>query len=355
LSARLIWLAALCWTGAAQQRTFVGAAACGACHPSELDTQSQSAHARSLYRAAGHPLGSSFAATGLRRGDFTFQVLRVDRNLLIRANDGRHVTELPLEWAFGAGEQAVTFVSRVSPEHHLEHAFSYYADSSSLDITPRHDTLPSRTLNEAMGQPIRTHSGGASIVSCFRCHSTGPVTTSPAGEVQIGAPGVHCESCHGPGSEHRAAALRGNAAAAKSLIDNPAGLSARDLNLLCSRCHRTGAEKPALDWNSPWSVRHQPPFLARSLCSQKSPSGLSCMACHNSHEPLRRNDAAYYRAVCLGCHRAGSRPPAEVCGGQRETDCARCHMPVVAADRHLKFRNHWIGVYGAGSVLRPLH
>ena len=355
MNARLIWLATLCWTGAAQQRTFVGAAACGVCHSSELNGQAKSAHARSLYRAAEHPLADSFAATALRRGVFTFEVLLLERTLLIRANDGRYVTELPVEWAFGAGEQAVTFVSRVSPEYHLEHSFSYYADSSSFDITPRHDTLPSRTLNEAMGQAIRTQSGGASIVSCFRCHSTGPVTTSPAGEVRIGAPGVYCESCHGPGSEHRAAALRGNAVAAKALIDNPGRRPARDLNLLCGSCHRTGAESPAFDWNSPWSVRHQPPFLARSLCSQKSPSGLSCIACHNPHEPMRRNDAAYYRAVCVRCHHAGNHPPADVCRDQGETDCARCHMPLIAVDRHLKFRNHWIGVYGPRSALRPLH
>ena len=351
MSARFLLLAAACWTVAGQQKTFIGAAACDSCHPAEFHAQKNTVHARSLYRAAGHPLAASFSATQLRRGNFEFEVVRAGSELHVKANDGLHLMELPLEWAFGAGEQAVTFVTRVSSEHYLEHSFSYYTDSHSFDITPRHDSLPSRTLNEAMGQAIRTQSSRASMISCFGCHSTGPVNVSPAGEVRITATGVQCESCHGPGSAHRAAALQGRPA--NALITNPGTLSAGELNRLCGRCHRTGAESPPLDWNSPWSVRHQPPFLGRSRCFQESTSGLSCVGCHNPHEPLIRNDGAHYRAVCVKCHHAGQHPPADVCRNQENTDCVRCHMPVVAIGIHVKFTNHWIGVYRADNALRP--
>src|SRR5262249_19862488 len=154
------------------------------------------------HRAAERPQASAFTtgAPLLRAPEFRFQFFRAGGELRVKADDGRFVTELPLEWAFGAGRQAVTFVSRVSPEFHLENSFSYYADSRTLDITPRHESLPSRTLHDAMGQAIPTQSKGASIVSCFGCHSTGPVTVSPAGEVRIAESGVRCESCHGAGS-----------------------------------------------------------------------------------------------------------------------------------------------------------
>ena len=249
------------------QKSYIGAAACRPCHPSEFASQSASGHARALYRAAEHPLAAKFASLDptLREPHFRFQFEMADNGLRVRADDGKYVTELPVEWAFGAGDHAVTFVSKVSGEYYLEHSMSYYPALGAFALTPRHDALTATTLHQAMGQPIKTRGPGSAITDCFGCHSTGPVSVTPGGEVRVTETGIHCEVCHGAGSAHRDAAARGESGVAQ-LIENPGRLSGEEMNRFCGRCHRVISR--SLDWNSPWSVRHQPPYLARSRCFQ---------------------------------------------------------------------------------------
>jgi hypothetical protein len=92
--------------------------------------------------------------------------------------------------------------------------------------------------------------------------------------------------------------------------------------------------------------------LEQSRCFRASAGALSCLTCHAPHEPLRRNDFQFYSAKCAACHAPGRRlPPAPACQAGSAPDCTACHMPAVAADPHLKFRNHWIGVYGGGNLM----
>ena len=167
-------------------------------------------------------------------------------------------------------------------------------------------------------------------------------------------PGVHCETCHGPGGAHRSAAAAGDTGGAKKLIGKPSNLSAAAaLNRFCGECHRSIADGENFDWDSPWSVRHQPPYLARSRCFQLSGGALSCLTCHDPHDRVRRGDSAYYRSKCVACHQAENHPPAKTCLAQKEPDCAGCHMPLVAAGANMSFKNHWIGAYPKGVVLKP--
>jgi hypothetical protein len=320
--------------GAALADGWLGAKACGECHPSEEARQSGGAHARSLYRAQDHPLAARFAPPApVWREKYRFALQNTGGDLRFRADDGKYVTELPVEWAFGAGIYAVTFLSKVAPDLYLELAFSYYSDTRTLDLTPRHDTLPGRTLHESMGQAIRTRTAG---VQCFGCHSTGGATVSDTGEVQPRETGVRCEACHGPGRAHRQAVRDGNTAQAKRLIKNPGTLSAGAINEFCGECHRVARNLTDADWNSPWSYRHQPPYLARSRCFQKGAGKLSCLTCHDPHGMNRPADAGFYRSRCVACHSAAHR---------QDADCTACHMPLVRASSHLSFRNHQIGIY----------
>jgi Cytochrome c554 and c-prime len=338
------------WQLAAQQSGWIGAKACAACHPAEFSRQSKSAHAASLFKTADHPLAARFGAGSppARRGyHFSFPVGA--EGMRFRADDGKYVTEVPVQWAFGAGEQAVTFLSKVTPDVYLELAFTYYTRTGSFDLTPRHEMLPAATLHEAMGQPVKTRTAGR---QCFGCHSTGPVTVSTSGDVNITEAGVRCESCHGPGGGHRDAALKGNLVQVKRLIRNPHHMEAGALNTFCGTCHRVAANLAEVDWSSPWSVRHQPPYLARSRCFQKSGGRLSCLTCHEPHEPLRRQSPDYYRSRCVSCHSAASHPPARACLERSDSDCTLCHMPAVRAGPHLMFRNHQIGIYDSGAVTK---
>src|SRR3954468_5365759 len=80
---------------------YAGAEACRSCHATNFTSQSNTAHARSLApSSAGQP------------GD----------------------------WAFGAGLQAITFVTKIGPESYRENGLTWYRSLNGYGITPgQHD------------------------------------------------------------------------------------------------------------------------------------------------------------------------------------------------------------------------
>ena len=58
---------------------------------------------------------------------------------------------LPLEWAFGAGRQAVTFVTRVNSQWFLEHSTSYYSATKQTGLTPGQAMLRPASIKDAAG------------------------------------------------------------------------------------------------------------------------------------------------------------------------------------------------------------
>ena len=280
---------------------YIGSAACGKCHPKQYSEQSKSGHARSLSRAREHPLASRFPGT-------------------------------PGEWAFGAGDQAITFVSRAGKEFYVEHGLSYYARSKSMALTPGHSS--------DAGVRYRTFDPDAAILRCFQCHSTGPLRMDDDGGIVPSEVGVRCETCHGPGEGH---------AQSKAPIHNPKRMSAVEVNDFCGACHRkvSGPEE-FTNWNDPWNTRHQPLYLAQSRCFLKSSGKLSCFTCHTPHSPVSRS-ADLYSSQCRSCH---EMPRHKTNIGSQA--CTTCHMPAVKLNENLRFANHWIGVFGKGQTLRPV-
>jgi hypothetical protein len=280
---------------------YAGSKTCQPCHPNQFANHAPTGHAHALSSKEKHKLASLFPSkTG--------------------------------EWAFGAGTQAITFVGQVDEEHYLEHGLSWYAATKSLELTPGH-RAPS-------GERYRTFDPSAAILRCFQCHSTGPLRLDEKFRIEPFEPGVQCETCHGPGSEH---------AASLKPIRNPKRMSAAELNDLCGGCHRMPAATGSnTDWTNPWNTRHQPLYLAQSACYVKSNSALSCSTCHTAHMPLNRNARDYDRA-CSECH-AKPRHRTPVSGRA----CVACHMPAVEPQPNLRFANHWIGIYAAGKPLRPI-
>ena len=93
---------------------FAATAPCSACHPGQAARQTLSAHASALFRASEHPLASSFPMDGTltRKPDYHFGFSRSGGELRTRIFDTVDVMDLPMEWAFGAGRQAVTSSAR---------------------------------------------------------------------------------------------------------------------------------------------------------------------------------------------------------------------------------------------------
>ena len=343
----------------AQQRVlapdYAGASACHACHRKESASQRLSGHANSLARPWQHRLADTFAA-----GPETVPAERVRARLrvagdsaAIEARAGGESTSVSADWAFGAGEQAVTFVSRVDRDWYLEHRWSYYAGTDGLALTPGHQRAASAPSGSSAGIRYRIFSPNAEILNCFACHSTGPLRLGDGYAILPSEPGVRCEACHGGGAEHIRAVAAGDLERSRELIRNPGRLPAGDLNAYCGACHRPPQSDPSeIDWGDPWNVRHQPVYLSRSPCF-KSARGLSCLSCHDPHEPLIRAAADHYNATCLACHAGPGPAPAAACPPPESAACSSCHMPRVSPQAELTFTNHWIGVYETGSSVQP--
>jgi hypothetical protein len=326
---------------AARAETYVGANACAKCHPEQFRRQSATGHARSLYAATQHPLLAEFTPRApLRRDpDFEFRFALDRRGLLVRVATRDRAIVLPIEWAFGAGEQAVTFVSRLDDTSYLEHYFSFYTKTREMGITPGQEAAPAGYLGDAAG---RSHSI-LDIAGCFSCHSTGPVQIG-GGDVRPNENGVRCEACHGPGEEHQRTLGR-------APIRNPRQLPAAELNDACGRCHRLPvAPGSKFEWDNAWNVRFQPTYLSQSACFLNSGGKLSCLSCHTGHEAARRDAPGYYNGVCVSCH-ASSRIPNHT--DANRVNCIGCHMPRVSPRAPLWFTNHWIGIYRPGQTLHP--
>ena len=298
MAIRSLVLAALLIASAAGQ--YSGSAVCGKCHPKQYSQQSKSGHARSLSKTSDHPLSTLFSGK-------------------------------PGEWAFGAGDQAVTFVSRLDDEHYVEHGLTYYARTKQMAATPGHSSTA--------GAKYRTFDPDAAILRCFQCHSTGPLKLAPGSTITPFETGVRCESCHGPGEEH---------ARSRAAIANPKRLNGTQVNDLCGACHRKISTEESTNWNDAWNVRHQPLYFAQSRCFVKSSGRMSCFTCHAPHEAVSRSAKEYSR-VCASCHE-GVRHKTAIAS----QTCTECHMPVVKLDDKLQFANHWIGVYSRGKTLRPV-
>ncbi len=329
--------------------SFTGSRVCAGCHPVQANTQALSAHASALFPARGHPLAPLFpGGPALRRGRaYQFEFVPSPDGPAFRIDDGANLMTVPAEWAFGAGRQAVTFVSRIDSKWYVEHYASYYPALHTFAPTPGQDAAHPHSIAEAAGVLYKIDDAQAGIAACFECHSTGPVSFDASGAVRLTESGVHCEACHGAGSGHAQNPERNR-------LRNPVAVSAADLNRFCGACHRPPAPAGiAIDWNYAWNVRHQPMYFSQSRCFLKSAGALSCLTCHDPHEAGGNKRAAFYNGKCAACHSAALHPPARICVARTPADCVDCHMPRVSPQTALRFTNHWIGVYRGGAMLKP--
>ena len=112
---------------------------------------------------------------------------------------------------------------------------------------------------------------------------------------------------------------------------NPAKLDPVDSVDFCGACHRTWADVMEGGMVGVATVRFQPYRLETSRCWGKGDARITCLACHDPHQPLA-HDPGSYDNHCLRCHLAakGSKGASDHPGAAcpRSTkDCATCHMP----------------------------
>lgn len=321
---------------------YVGKAECMKCHTvaaSPLATQMEHASMRSMEPS----FLDGLKALSFQQAPYTYRIVRDGDAVFASVGDGDSSISRPLSFAFGTGIVGQTYIYEVD-SNLFESRVSYYAAFKGLDLTTGHLRLPPPDLERALGRPL----GQPEAQKCFGCHTTASTTANRFDPDQSLA-GITCEACHGPGSRHVQAMKTGQIERGKKLILNPESLDAASSVDFCGACHRTTQDVFEMNARGVATVRFQPFRFEESRCWSRANGQLTCVTCHDPHQPLAHGKASYDQ-ICLRCHSQG------LSGSQNEgrrtlacsvskVDCVSCHMPKVEVPgMHYAFTDHRIRV-----------
>ncbi len=189
---------------------YIGPRVCAECHPGESALHARSGHASTL-----RPAGRLAVARGLdgkviadpEYPDALWSFAYRDGQLRARREVRGQVEESVIQYAFGSGQHALTFVNVIDPESPaiLEHRISYYTQRQALGLTPGQDEQPRPDVVPSIGimYPVRH------ALKCFGCHVTQTSADGRTIDEATLIPNVSCERCHGPARAHVQAARRG--------------------------------------------------------------------------------------------------------------------------------------------------
>lgn len=330
---------------------YSGAAECAKCHSGKAATQTSTPMARTALSVAASDILEERARLAFAVGPLSYQIESAAGKSILTVSEGRQSLTASLKWAFGDGHVGQSYLFERDGNVYESRA-SYFDGIKGLDFTPGRKLADPPNLQQAMSREVK----GDELVRCFSCHAT---ASTIAGKLDRATttPGIACEACHGPGRKHvvaeKLAAAEGQAMESDSkstLIFDPARLKPADSVDFCGSCHGTWWDVKMAPPVGVANVRSQPYRLEKSRCWGKTGDArLTCVACHDPHEKLVRETAAYDKN-CLSCHIAdrdmkpSTDHPGPACKVSTK-DCASCHMPKYElADFHYRFTDHDIRV-----------
>lgn len=181
---------------------------------------------------------------------------------------------------------------------------------------------------------------------CFQCHTTGPDPAGswngvPADELgTFSEPGVRCEGCHGPGSDHQAGAF-----------NNPPVLPPIQGDQLvverCIDCHQRGGSTNLIPVKGGYIRHHEQGNEFRASKHGDGKDGeLTCISCHEPHVALHYPDVAGegfdgLNATCETCHQ---NKTIMLNNAPKEIECVDCHMPKASKSAlGMQVGNGWKG------------
>jgi Cytochrome c554 and c-prime len=330
---------------------FSGDSACGECHSKKASSQLTTPMAQAAVRLPLRAPSPEIAAATLQLGPYFYRISSDEFGSQLAVSSGEQSITAGIAWIFGAGVHGQTYI--------LDHDGAFYESQVSsfprqggLDLTPGHTTVDAGNLKQALGEQLST----SAAARCFACHTTYSVANSKFDAARA-LPGIHCEQCHGPGLEHINAIHADRRDQAIKAILNPAHLSPVESVDFCGACHRTTVDVvESSEAYGPINVRFQPYRLQKSPCwGTAGDARLTCIACHNPHEPLV-HDASLYDQRCLACHAArggesqGQATTPATCP-VAAARCTSCHMPKSEVpEMHAKFTDHFIRVVRVGEA-----
>lgn len=322
--------------------------ACVSCHRARSESQPQTPMARAMTLPGSNqalPENSKFT---VRKGPYTYTVATQAQESTYSVSDGTRTISLPIHWNFGAGAQ--TWVLEHNGKRY-ESAVSYYPAILGLDFTTGDEDLKPQNLDDAVGREVSM----AEQKVCFGCHTSNAVSNGKL-TLESMRPGVTCEHCHAGTTAHLSDSFNGDFTIVPPDLRK---LSSEDISNFCGQCHRTWETVVRNHWRGELTVRFQPYRLANSKCFDGADSRISCVACHDPHIDVVRQDSSY-DGKCVACHssEAGAIPSTaqsnadlkrpRICPTAK-SDCVSCHMPKVKLPNgHLTFTDHEIRIVKAG-------
>jgi hypothetical protein len=326
------------------RKDFVGSDACKQCHAAIVATAKGSEMARALLRPEDSQVLRAHEGDSFQLESYVYKLEHAPHAYQFDVKQGTESATQPITWAFGDGTISQVYLTDNHGTYTESH-FSYYGGTGGFDRTTN-QPHQAETLPSAVGRVMMP----AEVRRCFACHSAG---VTAEGVVDNVIPGVTCETCHGPGADH-VAAMKAKLEGGEALIMNPKRLDRTASVDFCGACHMTWVDVQLGDVTGPPTVRFPAYRLENSKCWAKGDSRITCVGCHDPHQPVQRN-AAYYDQKCLSCHLAtmAAAPNKEHIGKacpQSDHNCISCHMPKRDfPDTHHSFTDHDIRIVRAGA------
>ena len=325
---------------------------CGTCHVGVAAHYATAPMRHAMEPQGANPALAAHPNLTAQLGKYSYSVQTKDGQSTYTVSDGADSMTLPIRWIFGQHSQTWVFEK---DGHLYESLVSYYPRDNTLATTPGDQKITPATLTEAMGRELSLWESR----SCFNCHATGVVPGEKLALEKL-TPGLECERCHAGAQQHMADAAHDNFT---TLPKSLRRLDAEEVSTFCGQCHRTWDTVVRNHWHGPAFVRFQPYRLGNSKCFIGNDKRISCLACHDPHQPVNHSQG-YYDSKCLACHTAARTPaksssasaaPATASATAPETcpvaksNCVSCHMPKVELPGgHAQFTDHQIRIARAG-------
>lgn len=336
---------------ASSRSEYAGPSSCAPCHAAKFASQPKTPMGLAAVLADGAPILRSHPDLTFSVGAYHYQIKREGEHSVYTVTDGAHTQSANLLWAFGTSRVGQSYLFKREDGNFYEARVTYFTSLKNLGFTPARDLAAPKDVEEAMDRMVSP----AEISRCFACHTTASAIGDSFDEKNL-IPGVTCEACHGPGAKHVAAMkelMNGKLDTDQGNIFNSAHLSPADSVDFCGACHSTWWDVKLTGGKGVSTTRSAPYRLVMSKCWGKGDARLTCIACHDPHQQLQTNTAAYDHA-CLKCHVASVRekPTADHPGAAcpvATKNCASCHMQkVYVPEMKDYFTDHRIRIVRAG-------
>jgi len=319
---------------------------CATCHAGVVNSYAHAPMRHAMEPATADPVLLANPDLKIQQNGYSYSVQTKDGHSTYAVTDATGTLTLPIHWIFGQHSQ--TFILEKDGKLY-ESLVSYFPREHGLATTPGDQHMKPKTLTEAMGRELPQWE----TLTCFNCRASSAVSGSRLTLDKL-VPGLECERCHTGAQQHMADAVNGNF---KTLPKSLKRMSTGDISNFCGQCHRSWETAVRAHFKGPSYVRFQPYRLQISKCFAFNDPRISCLACHDPHQPVN-HDQAFYDKKCLACHgdahvasasaSAAVLPMAKSCPVAK-ANCASCHMPKVELPGgHVQFTDHDIRIAHPG-------